>query len=396
MNTKNRLIKAFRERRWADLFKGKHYNRGIKITKWYSSKFTARYWAKHYVVHISSSMDTENIKYLSGTYDLSMIYLTQFEYKDNEIKKLKKLIRRFIQNYLYSNLLDSFIDKISVQTQFKIHNSQLVHQFVRENILFAYILGLVDFTDTELEEIENKILDKDVEIRIDIYDDAFYIFPYFTLLFQNSFEDKKIKVSKENIKKLRAFFINQNTITIIKYFISFCKQYEFGIYQMKKRHENIEVGSEEYLKLFNFISTNNINFFDLDVNENMFNSLLPNLKRIKNSYIRTKTELYLNRQNLTQFPRNLNPNIIALDLEDNKIEVIENIEHLKRLSYINLRGNPIKKITRSAYEFLKSKNIEISISDLNAFSPITIDNLEIIENVEKKTFFFHQIFSKNI
>ena len=392
MNTKNRLIKAFREGRWADLFKGEGNWQGIRITKWYSSNFTARYWAKHYVAHIGGlnykPFIYERVKLSSGTYDLSMIYLTQFEYKNNEIKKLKKLIYRLIQSYLHSNLLDSFIGETNDSIN---ENMKLVHQFVRENILFAYILGLVDFTDTELEEVKSKILDKNIEIKIDIYDNAFYIFPYFTLLFQNSFENKKIRISKENIKELRTFFTNQNTIVIIKNFISFCKENGFGVYQQKEGYENVEEANEENGELLDYIKSNHINPFNMKVDENIFNSLISNLKRIKDSYYKTKKIQEFYDQNLTQFPKKLSPNLEKLSIRNNKIKIIENIEYLTKLQVINIGENPLEKITRSAYNFLKERNVEVlTVEEPGGYygrvipGNELIESLEIIENEYKK------------
>ncbi|MFP4402129.1 MAG: hypothetical protein ACLFPL_02760 [Candidatus Nanoarchaeia archaeon] len=337
-------------------------NPAIKKLPWYSTQFRANYWIYHYRAHCSAIIRSgETSRVTSGTYDLSLLYLTQFRYSEKDFIKIKKLIRRISLNFLKDTL--------------KPNSRSMMSDFIKQNIVFSYILGFLDLNNEELKLLKREVLNNPITIHINSREDSFYIFPYFILLFANSFDNREIKVTAENMSQLRELFTSQRAYSLVKTFVHFCVDNKFGIFQYKSGSEGLG-GSYEYKKLISLINQSNTNFLSCEIDDTMFDFLKPYLDEIKNAFD-IRDSLNLSRQGITSFPRNLNSTIRILMLNDNNIEIIENIEHLNKLVSLELDRNPLKKITRTAYEFIKKRNKEIKYSIV---SGVDIDSLTIIEN----------------
>lgn len=119
-------------------------------------------------------------------------------------------------------------------------------------------------------------------ILIDTREDSFYIFPYFILLFQNSFERRKINIDENNIEELRYFFTNTNTLNIVKKFTEFCKKNNFGVFQLRTKFDTLN-GSQGYKRLIKFIDSDKTIFLNRNIKRNMFDDLKPILEKIRDN-----------------------------------------------------------------------------------------------------------------
>lgn len=64
----------------------------IRKTKWYS-QFPLKYWIRHYQAHLETIKNNVS-RVASGTYDLSLLYMIQFQYSKKEFNKIKYLIKK--------------------------------------------------------------------------------------------------------------------------------------------------------------------------------------------------------------------------------------------------------------------------------------------------------------
>lgn len=360
----------------------RHNEPEIKKIPWYSKSFTATYWYKHYFVHMRGVCNIgDNSKNASGTYDLSLIYLTQFQYSNSELKKIKKIIKKICLSYL--------------KEKKRPRKDSLFYDFIIENIVFSYILGFLELNEFEFKLMCDELFKSYnlISIPLNLRENSFYMFPYFVLLFQNSFEDRIIQISRENINEVKELFTSQKTYLLIQCFVKFCVNNQYGVFQYKDGTDGLS-GSFEYKQLKELVENDMNIFLTSKNNEHMFDYLKLQLDIIKKRF-NSRNSLSLYHQYLTSIPQqidenitylNLNSNAISelnfskkhknieiLILNNNKITTIKHIEQLEKLKKIDLKENPIENITRSSLNFIKNQSITCLLD-------VKLDNLRVIEN----------------
>ena len=246
----------------------------IDSKMWYSTSYSARYWFVHYKEHIKASTKRGDV-YASGTYDLTLLYLIKDSYKSKDFKKIQKLTSKILIDFLNEYKNDMYLE-------FESSPYMEIIDFIFENIILAYLLGICDDTNHEICNLINeKIFSSVNEVIIDlsIDDDALRIFPYFSLLFFNYFKGEII-VSRKNLMQLKEFFSSTQISKRVNLFVSFCRENKYGVFQYKRGDEDLS-GSGEYRLLISLISQIDVDFMKVEFSEDMFEPLKEIIEPIK-------------------------------------------------------------------------------------------------------------------
>lgn len=251
----------------------------IESKMWYSTSYTPRYWFVHYKEHIKASK-TRGDLYASGTYDLTLLYLLKDNYNYKDFKKIQRLTSRILIDFL-----NQYHKKMYLE--FELSPYMEIIDFVFENIVLAYLLGICDDKNNEIYNLINEKIFTTVDeviVNLSLDDDALRIFPYFSLLFSNYF-NREIIVSKKNLIQYRDFFSSIQIRKRVNLFVVFCRENKYGVFQYKTGNENLN-GSREYQLLIFQISRLEIDFMKVEFSEDMFEVLKPIIEPIKQSFNR--------------------------------------------------------------------------------------------------------------
>lgn len=264
------------------LSKIRHRRRNIKynniIKSFWFKPLPVKYWIDHYYAHLKTIVFSTK-EFISGTYDLTLLYLLKETYNSKDMRKLKKIIKTICLSYVDENIDFS---------------NELERAFILENFVLAYILGFLELDEEEHEKFIRFTFSSEKEIRINLKleenqdevfsslrESAFFIFPYFSLLFSNCFENKTISINEGNIDNLKKFF-NQNSKVghLVENFVSWCVENKIGVFQYISFNEEIYYSMNpiyrtliEYIDIFednlveDMSKLKNVKTFLLNLNE---------------------------------------------------------------------------------------------------------------------------------
>ena len=190
----------------------------------------------------------------------------------------------------------------------------------------------------------------------------------------NNYNDIKVICLKEKITKKKIRFPRE--------FNNLKNEKIFQIYLTKKGFDNLYI-----------MIKNNINFDDLkklELQENNITNIEP---LIKKNYPKLRfLNLEKNRlkdENIPFFKYLEAPNLEFLNLGDNyfsQFEILENLEHLKKLYILYLGGNKFNNDIKKEYELKPLEKIGFSFG---VFSDYTINNISKFKFENLKTLFLN-------